>query len=84
MSQTLSIREEPRPARPRCCRCMRRLRRNSRGRLVPEPDDPLRTCFQRDRDRIIHSKRFRRLMHMTQVFPVAAWRPLSHAHDAHA
>jgi len=40
----------------------------STGRAVPEDEDPLRTCFQRDRDRIIHSKAFRRLMHKTQVF----------------
>jgi dGTPase len=37
-------------------------------RLVPEPDCGLRTPFQRDRDRIVHSKAFRRLMHKTQVF----------------
>ncbi len=42
--------------------------RKSRGRLRPEPECPLRTCFQRDRDRIIHSKAFRRLKHKTQVF----------------
>lgn len=41
---------------------------NSRGRLVPEPECEMRTCFQRDIDRIIHSKSFRRLMHKTQVF----------------
>ena len=41
---------------------------NSRGRAIPEEPCPFRTCFQRDRDRIIHSKSFRRLMHKTQVF----------------
>jgi dGTPase len=37
-------------------------------RRVPEPDCGLRTPFQRDRDRIVHSKAFRRLTHKTQVF----------------
>jgi len=40
----------------------------SRGRLRPEPEDPIRPVFQRDRDRVIHSKAFRRLKHKTQVF----------------
>jgi dGTPase len=40
----------------------------SRGRLSPEPETPSRSCFQRDRDRVIHSSSFRRLKHKTQVF----------------
>ncbi len=40
----------------------------SKGRLRPEPPDGVRNDFQRDRDRIIHAKAFRRLMHKTQVF----------------
>ena len=40
----------------------------TRGRLRPEPEDDIRPAFQRDRDRIIHCKAFRRLKHKTQVF----------------
>src|ERR1043165_273394 len=40
----------------------------SRGRLRPEDEDPIRPAFQRDRDRVIHCKAFRRLKHKTQVF----------------
>jgi dGTPase len=40
----------------------------SRGRLHPEPEHDMRSPFQRDRDRIIHSTAFRRLKHKTQVF----------------
>jgi len=40
----------------------------SRGRLRPEPEDDVRPAFQRDRDRIVHCKAFRRLKHKTQVF----------------
>jgi dGTPase len=41
---------------------------NSRGRFCPEQESPTRSCYQRDRDRIIHSTAFRRLKHKTQVF----------------
>ena len=44
------------------------LSRNSRGRDIEEPPCDIRPVYQRDRDRILHSKSFRRLKHKTQVF----------------
>jgi dGTPase len=40
----------------------------TKGRLRPQPENEVRTCYQRDVDRIVYSKSFRRLMHKTQVF----------------
>src|SRR5260370_10597399 len=40
----------------------------TKGRLRAEAEDPIRPAFQRDRDRVIHSKAFRRLKHKTQSF----------------
>ncbi|MGH9474172.1 MAG: deoxyguanosinetriphosphate triphosphohydrolase [Terriglobales bacterium] len=42
--------------------------RDSRGRRYPEPDHPYRSIFQRDRDRVVHARAFRRLENKTQVF----------------
>ena len=64
----MSIREqveamEARSLGPRAC-----LSRNSQGRRQTEAPDAMRPCFQRDRDRIVHSKAFRRMAGKTQVF----------------
>ncbi len=48
---------------PRAC-----LSVDSKGRAADIPPCPMRTCFQRDVDRVVHSKSFRRLKHKTQVF----------------
>lgn len=54
---------EKKTLHPKAC-----LSSQTKGRLKPEPECDIRTPFQRDRDRIIHSKAFRRLKHKTQVF----------------
>ena len=55
--------DEQRTLHPRAA-----LASKTRGRERPEPEDSLRTAYQRDRDRILHSKTFRRLKGKTQVF----------------
>ena len=55
--------QESRNLSPQAC-----LSQNSRGRVRPVEPCPVRTCFQRDTDRIVHCKAFRRLKHKTQVF----------------
>jgi dGTPase len=50
------------------CRLLKFPASQSRGRRYPEPDHPYRNVFQRDRDRVIHARAFRRLEAKTQVF----------------
>jgi dGTPase len=63
-----SIRESLEDQESRILSPFAALSAKSRGRTRPQPEDPLRPAFQHDRDKIIHSKSFRRLKHKTQVF----------------
>jgi len=69
MTETaMTIREQHEQLEVRILSPKAALACKSKGRLCPEPQCMVRTDFQRDRDRIIHSKAFRRLKHKTQVF----------------
>lgn len=66
----MTVREELEHLEHRYLNPMAAFSDQSKGRLMPELPraDDVRTCYQRDTDKIVHSKAFRRLMHKTQVF----------------
>ena len=64
----MTIREETEAIERQILSRYATLSENSLGRRVPLEPDPIRPCFQRDRDRILHCKAFRRLKQKTQVF----------------
>lgn len=64
----MNIREQTEKIEEQTLSPLAALSKNSIGREKPEESCSVRTCFQRDRDRIIHCKSFRRLKHKTQVF----------------
>ena len=59
---------DPRPADPSGLTSYAQRENESRGRRHPEAEHDYRSIYQRDRDRIIHSRAFRRLEYKTQVF----------------
>jgi len=68
MTTPLSIRRELEAREHEVLAAQAAKSADSKGRLRAEAEDPIRPAFQRDRDRIIHTKAFRRLKHKTQVF----------------
>ena len=80
----MTIREETQAIERQTLSRYATLSQSTRGRRRPEDEDPIRPCYQRDRDRIIHCKAFRRLKQKTQVFLSARGGPLPHPADPHA
>ena len=68
MGQAMTIREQTQAMEREMLAPWAALSSNTRGRQHPEEECEMRTPYQRDRDRIIHCKSFRRLKHKTQVF----------------
>jgi len=68
MSEQPTTAAQPAPLALRLLAPYATLAEASAGRLYREPECPMRTAFQRDRDRIVHATSFRRLTYKTQVF----------------
>lgn len=80
----MTIREETEAIERQTLSRYATLSENSLGRRVPLEPDPIRPCFQRDRDRILHCKAFRRLKQENAGLSVPRGRPLPHPPDPYA